>query len=424
MRVGDTPILSQPRGQLSSLCARDCAYHRAAAPREAAAALLVNVRESYAVFVSCVPAHHAARTSAARGGRASAKTRSASEMRVRRGGRSLVIDLHCHVLTPAADDLVKPAFDPQTDPLFRHAGEATREVNRKQAGDIRDRISRLEPRLAEMDRMGVDMQALSVAPSQYFYWAQPELGRAAARLVNDNIAHIVHAHPDRFVGLGHLPMQQPEFALAELERCARELGMRGVEICTNVDGKDLSAPEFLPIFARLEQLGMVLFIHPSGFTHGERLREHYLNNVIGNPLESTIAVSHLIFGGVLDRHPKLKVVVPHGGGFVGSYPFRMDHAWRARADCRLNIRKKPTEYLKRLYFDTILFDPRALAHLIELWGADHVVLGTDYPYDMGDYDPLGSLAAVKGLRAEERMAIAGGNAAKLLGIRRRSARRS
>jgi aminocarboxymuconate-semialdehyde decarboxylase len=312
-------------------------------------------------------------------------------------------------------------FDPQADPLFRFAGEATRAVNRGQAGAIRDKITRIAPRLAEMDRMGIDMQALSVAPSQYYYWTEPELGRAACRLVNDNIAAIVHAHPDRFVGLGHLPMQRPEFALAELERCVKELGMRGVELCTNVAGKELSEPEFAPVWARLEALGMVVFIHPTGFTQGERLAEHYLNNVIGNPLESTIAVSHLIFGGVLDRHPKLKVVVPHGGGFVGSYPYRMDHAWRARADCRVNIKKKPTDYLRRLYFDTIVFDPRALGHLIALWGANHVVLGTDYPYDMGDYDPLGSIAAVKGLSAQERAAIAGGNAARLLGIRRPSA---
>jgi aminocarboxymuconate-semialdehyde decarboxylase len=199
----------------------------------------------------------------------------------------------------------------------------------------------------------------------------------------------------------------------------KQLGMRGVELCTNVEGKELSEPEFAPLFARLEALGMVVFLHPTGFSQGERLSEHYLNNVIGDPLETTIAVSHLIFGGVLDRHPRLKVVLPHGGGFLGSYPFRMDHAWRARADCRQHIKKKPTDYLKRLYFDTILFDPRALRYLIDLWGAEHVVLGTDYAFDMGDYDPLGSIQAVKRLSAKERAAIAGGNAAKLLGIKRR-----
>jgi aminocarboxymuconate-semialdehyde decarboxylase len=337
---------------------------------------------------------------------------------VRKGNRSLSVDIHCHVHTPAADALVKDVFTIDVDPLFKFAGEKTREVNRKQAVDIQDRITRIEPRLAAMDRMGVDVQVISVAPPQYFYWTEPETGRATARIINDNIASIVEAHPDRFVGLGHLPMQYPEFAMAELERCASALGMRGVELCTNVNGKDLADREFAPIWARLEALGMVVFLHPGGFTHGERLREHYLNNVIGNPLESTIAVSHLIFGGVLDRHPKLKVVVAHGGGFVGSYPFRMDHAWRSRPDCRVNIKRKPSDYLRRMYFDTLMFDPRALGHLVDLWGAEHVLLGTDYPYDMGYYDPLGAIAAVKKLKRSEREAIAGGNAARLLGIKR------
>jgi aminocarboxymuconate-semialdehyde decarboxylase len=355
------------------------------------------------MFYSCAPAAASARGSAQR-------------RIARKGKRSVTVDIHCHVHTPAADALVKHVVTLDVDPLFKFAGAKTREVNSKQARDIQDKITRIKPRLQAMDKMGIDVQVISVAPPQYFYWAEAELGRAAARLINDNIASIVHAHPERFVGLGHLPMQRPEFALQELDRCAKALGMRGVELCTNVNGKELAEPGFEPVFARLEALGMVVFLHPGGFTQGERLREHYFNNVIGNPLESTIAVSHLIFGGVLDRYPKLKVVVAHGGGFLGSYPFRMDHAWRARADCRVNIKKKPTDYLRRLYFDTILFDPRALGHLIDLWGAEHVLLGTDYPYDMGDYDPLGAIAAVKKLKAAERAAIAGGNAARLLGL--------
>ena len=362
------------------------------------------------MFYSCAPAARS---------RASGKPLIA-----RKGSRSLTVDIHCHVHTPAADEVLKESITQDVDPLFKYAGERTRAVNLQQAIDIHDRITRIEPRLAAMDAMGIDVQAISVAPPQYFYWAEPELALTAARLINDNIASIVRAHPDRFVGLGHLPMQEPQFALAELERCAKELGMRGVELCTNVNGRELAEPQFEPVFARLEALGMVVFLHPGGFTQGERLREHYLNNVIGNPLESTIAVSHLIFGGVLERHAKLKIVVAHGGGFVGSYPFRMDHAWRARPDCRAHIRRKPSDYLRRLYFDTIVFDPRALGHLVELWGADHVLLGTDYPYDMGDYAPLDGIARVKKLKSAERSAIAGGNAARLLGIKRRVVRRS
>jgi len=362
------------------------------------------------VFVSCAPT-------------TSRSSSAAHRTIARKGRRSLVVDIHCHVQTPAAARLIEPVFSPDRDPLFKFSSEKTREVNRKQVETVREMITSTERRLAEMDKMGIDVQAISVAPPQYCYWTEPELGREITRAVNDNIASIVAAHPDRFVGLGHLPMQAPQLALAELDRCAKSLGMRGVELCTNVNGKDLAEKEFAPVFARLEELGMVVFLHPGGFTQGERLSEHYLNNVIGNPLESTIAVSHLIFGGVLDRHPKLKVVVAHGGGYLGSYPFRMDHAWRARPDCRVNIKRKPTDYLRRLYFDTIVFDPRALGHLVDLWGADHILLGTDYPYDMGDYDPLGAIKAVKKLKAAERDAIAGGNAARLLGIKPRAVRK-
>ena len=360
------------------------------------------------MLYSCAPA--------ASGSRSSRKRPVA-----RKGNRSLTVDIHCHVHTPAADELVKDVLTQDVDPLFKFAGERTRAVNLQQAIDIQDRITRVEPRLAAMDEMGIDVQALSVGPPQYFYWTEPDIARAAVRLINDNIASIVARHPDRFVGLGHLPMQSPELALEELERCAKQLGMRGVELCTNINGQELAERQFEPVLARLEALGMVVFLHPGGSTQGERLRDHYLNNVIGNPLESTIAVSHLIFGGVLERHARLKIVVAHGGGFVGSYPFRMDHAWRARADCRVHIKRKPTDYLRRLYFDTIMFDPRALGYLIELWGADHLLLGTDYPYDMGYYDPLGAIAAVKKLTAADRNAIAGGNAARLLGIKRRVA---
>jgi len=351
-----------------------------------------------------------------------AGTSAGARPKVVRGRKgSLTVDLHCHVFSPEAQAMAAGVFTPERDPLFRFSSAPTIAVNRQQAESIREQMTSVERRLADMDAMGIDMQAISPAPPQYFYWAEPDLARELCRTINDNIASIVAAHPDRFVGLGNLPMQSPKLALAELDRCVKDLGLRGVELCTNVDGRELAQPEFEPVFARIEALGVVCFLHPGGFTQGERLSEHYFNNVIGNPLESTLAVSHLIFGGVLDRHPKLKILVAHGGGFLGTYPFRMDHAHGARTDCRQFIRRKPTDYLKRLYFDTIVFDPRVLRHLVELWGADHIVLGTDYPYDMGDYTPLDRIRGVKGLTAAERDAIAGGNAARLLGIRRRSA---
>jgi aminocarboxymuconate-semialdehyde decarboxylase len=332
--------------------------------------------------------------------------------------RQFTVDIHCHVHNPAADELVKPAFDPASEPMAKFSNDATRQVNREQTQNVWSMLTAVETRLKDMDKMGIDIQAISPAPFQYFYSVEPELGRQAARLVNDNIAGIVAGHPDRFVGLGTVPLQNTELAVAELERAVKQLGLRGVEICTNVAGAELSEARFRPFFAKAEELDVVVFMHPGGFTHGQRLSDHYFSNVIGNPLDSTVAVSHLIFGGVLDAYPKLKLVVAHGGGFLPAYSGRMDHAHGARSDCRREIpKKKPTSYLKKLYFDTIVFTHHQLEYLVEQWGADHIVLGTDYPYDMGMYDPVAFVDGARKLSRDDRGKIAGGNAAKLLKIR-------
>ena len=333
--------------------------------------------------------------------------------------RHLTVDIHCHVLTEAADALVKPYFKPESEPLFRFSNAATREVNRLQALGTHDKITSVSTRLKVMDKAGIDVQAISPAPFQYYYWAEPELGRASARLINDNIAAIVASHPERFAGLATVPLQAPELATAELERAVKRLGLNGVEICTNVAGAELSEPQFRPFFAKAEELGIVVFLHPSGFSEGRRLADHYFANVIGNPLESTIAVSHLIFGGVLDAYPRLKLVVAHGGGFLPAYSGRMDHAHAARADCRRVIKKRPTSYLRRLYFDTIVFTAHQLDYLVRQYGSDHLLLGTDYPYDMGMEDPVGFIEGTPGLGRKEKAAIMGGNAARLLKLRMR-----
>jgi len=335
-----------------------------------------------------------------------------------RAAREITVDIHCHVLTPAADDLVKPFFNPESDALFRFANEATRKVNREQGQAIRTKITSVETRLTQMDQQGVDMQAISPAPSQYFYWAEPELGRASARLINDNIAGIVAAHPDRFVGMGTVPLQAPELAVAELERIVKELDLRGVEICTDVAGEELSSARFRPFFAKAEALGVVLFLHPTGYTDGSRLADHYLINVIGNPLASTVAVSHLIFGGVLEAYPRLKLVVAHGGGFLPAYSGRMDHAHRARSDLRREIQKRPTSYLRKLYFDSIVFTDHQLEYLVQQWGADHILLGSDYPFDMAAPDPVGHVMNARRLRRAEKAKILAGNAVRLLRIKR------
>jgi aminocarboxymuconate-semialdehyde decarboxylase len=307
----------------------------------------------------------------------------------------------------------------QHDPTVIFANELTRQTNVLQMKTRAPKLTGVEQRLKDMDRMGVDVQAVCPAPYHFFYFTEPDYGAQLAREVNEGIAKLVADTPERFVGLGSVPLQDAELAVRELDYAVKELGLRGVEICTNVNGKDLTDPSLGldKFFARCEELGILLFMHPLGYTQADRLTNHYFNNVIGNPLDSTLAVSHLIFDGVMARYSKLKVLVAHGGGFVAHYWARMDHAWRARPDCRTVIKRPPSKYLEKFYFDTITHDPEMLGNLIARFGAEHVVLGTDYPYDMGDEDPLGMLARVKRLPRADRELIAGGNAARLLKIK-------
>ncbi len=304
----------------------------------------------------------------------------------------------------------------EMDFLYKFANEATREVNRQQAQEIFGKLTSVETRLADMDAMAIDIQAVSPAPLQYYYALEPDLGRTSAQIINDHIAEIVDAHPDRFVGLGTVPMQEPDLAIAELDRAVSELGMRGVEIGTSVAGEELSDDRFRKFFAKAEELDALIFMHPNGFSDGGRLNDHYFTNVIGNPLDTTVAVSHLIFGGVLDSYPNLKICVAHGGGFLPAYSGRIDHAHANREDCRRRIKDRPTSYLRKLYFDTVVFTEHQLEYLVGLYGSDHIVLGTDYPYDMGMYDPVGFVDGASALTADDKAAIVGGNAARLLGI--------
>ncbi|MBT7956206.1 MAG: amidohydrolase, partial [Rhodospirillaceae bacterium] len=189
-----------------------------------------------------------------------------------------------------------------------------------------------------------------------------------------------------------------------------------IEINSQVAGEDLSSPRLAPFWAKAEELDIVVFIHTAGFTHPDRLADHYFINLIGHPIEATLAISRLIFDGVMERHPGLKVVVAHGGGYLPAYSGRMDHAYRARKDVREGLPDLPSDYLKRFYFDTMVFEPDQLEYLIKKYGADHILLGTDYPYDMGESDPVGLVNRVEGLTEHDCSAICGGNAAKLLNI--------
>jgi len=318
--------------------------------------------------------------------------------------------------TPSADDLIIDKTPLASESIVRFATEETSTLNREMLASIRDKLVDPQACLADMDRMGVDVQAISQAPFQYYYWTEPEVGRATSQCVNDRLSEITAQHSERFVALGTMPLQHIEFAIAELERAIKKLGMRGIEINTNVNGEELSSGRLQPFWARVEELDALVFVHPMGFTEGHRLSDHYLNNLVGQPLESAIAISHLIFGGTLERHRGLKICIAHGGGFLPVYTGRMDHAYGARSDCRHGVKKHPSDYLKQLYFDSVVFSEEHLAHLVKLYGADRVLLGTDYPYDMAEPDPVKFVMAAGALDEKQKAKVCGLNAAHVLGM--------
>jgi aminocarboxymuconate-semialdehyde decarboxylase len=336
---------------------------------------------------------------------------SSRPVRVSRGGVTRIIDIHAHLAVPSADALLRTHAGPGGAPGF--SSPETDAVNRDLFARIGPKLTSLEVRIRDMDAAGIDMQAISPMPGQALYAVPPDVAREAARQTNDGIAHAVAQRPDRLVGMGVVPLQLPELAVCELRRCVGELGLRGVEISSHINGRELSEPQFRPFFAAAEQLGVLLFLHPLGFTHGERLRDHYLNNLLGNPIDSTIAVAHLIFDGVLEQLPGLKICVAHGGAYAATYWGRLDHAWRVRRDCRQHISKPPSHYLRKLYFDTLVFDKSQLEFLLKTHGGEHLCLGTDYPFDMSEPDPLGFHSRLAGI---DRNRVLGGTAARLLGI--------
>ncbi len=329
-----------------------------------------------------------------------------------------VIDVHAHIIIPEVETLTKDRPERAGERELRIAtmGEASVEYNTKVMMPASfPGLTKTDVRLADMDRMGVDMQVVSPSPNQYHYWADPDLGAELVRLQNDRIAELCAAHPDRFVGLGAVALQHPELAARQVHHAVMELGFKGVEISTQIDGCDLSDRRFDPFWAAAEALGAAVFIHPMGCSLGERLAPAYLSNTVGQPVETATALSHLIFGGVLDRQPGLKIIAAHGGGYLPTYIGRADHAWLERSDA-CTCHKKPSEYLKCITFDSLVYDGKVLGHLIAAAGVDQVVIGTDYPFDMGHYAIADLLTAVPELTEDERRKILGGNLERLLGL--------
>jgi aminocarboxymuconate-semialdehyde decarboxylase len=269
-------------------------------------------------------------------------------------------------------------------------------------------------KLAGMDRKGLDISVLSPAPPTFSYWADRDLAVQINRLVNDGVAEMVAARPDRLRGMGIIPMQHPDAAIEELERLVNVLGFHAVEIGTGIEGTKLSEPRFRPILRRAQELGVFVFCHPYYVGNRSGLEDYYLTNLVGNPLETALMVADLMFSGTMDDLPDLKLGLAHGGGFVPYQIGRLAHGHKVRGETRAKSASPPLELLRRFYFDSVVFEPQALSFLVGLVGADRVFLGTDAPFDMGDETPLETIANASGLSTGERVQVSGGTALHLL----------
>src|SRR6476659_418139 len=324
------------------------------------------------------------------------------------------IDVHAHILTEETIRLLHseaPKVAPKLSDIDDQFG--TLDV----AGSVYRHFPRggwdLERRLQDMAASKVDIQVLSVCPQTFVYAQPPALAAAFARIQNEQLAKLVKAHPDRFHAIGTLPMQAPKLAADELRHAVSKLGLRGAQIGSNVAGKNLDDPELEPVWATAAELDAFILLHPINVAGVDRLSSYYLNNLIGNPLDTTIAAACLVFSGVLERHPSLKICLAHGGGFVPYQAGRFVHGWHVRAEPKRKLEKPPTDSLKRFYFDTIVHSKEALAFLVGNAGVERVLLGSDYPFDMGMPEGVSQVRSLS-VPAAGQSAILGGRARVLL----------
>lgn len=309
------------------------------------------------------------------------------------GRRVKTVDVHAHCAVPEAMAL-----------MGRKAERLG--LLMSQAGD----------RIRAMDEQGIDVEALSINP--YWYGADRDLAHEVIRIQNEKLAEACAAQPDRFVAFTTVALQHPDLAAEQLQEGVKKYGLRGASVGGSVNGEELADPRFHPFWAKAEELGVLIFIHPQGTAELQRrlTGNGGLENAIGNPLETTIALSHLIFEGTLDRFPGLKICAAHGGGYLPSYPARSDAMCVTFPDrCQKPLAKKPTEYLRQLYFDSIVFTPEALRHLVAEAGSSQIVMGTDYPYPWTK-TAVDHILGTPDLTDAERVAMLGETAAKLLGI--------
>jgi len=344
-------------------------------------------------FVACGPHQPAQRRALAQtSGRAARLSK----------GPARVVDVHAHCVFPAAMKLLGIEYPGRTPLHLANVAQVTADA--------------ITGRLAAMDAQGVDLELLSVNP--LWYRADPDLSRQVIDLQNEALAEVVARHPDRFAALACVALQHPELAAEQLEHGMRTLGLKGALLGGCVDGRELSDPSFHPFWAKAEELGAFIFIHPQGVPEiNQRLAgSGGLWNVIGNPLDTTIALSQLIFQGTLDRFPGLTICAAHGGGYLPAYAARSDAGIRTFPDSyTVPLKKAPTAYLRDLYYDSLVFTPEALRHLAAEVGADRIMLGTDHPYPWTDR-AVAHILETPGLSDADVASMLGDLAARLLGL--------
>jgi aminocarboxymuconate-semialdehyde decarboxylase len=325
-------------------------------------------------------------------------------------------DVHAHILPASWPDLAERYGDPRW-PRLEHVDRCSARI--MIAGDvfrdIDDRCYSVERRLEAMDAAGVDQQVLSTVPVMFSYWAEPARTAELARHLNEHLATTVRDHPDRFHGLGTVPLTDVALAVRELERCRGELGLAGVEIGSNVAGKDLDDPGFEPFWEAAEALGASLFIHPWQAIGGSRMSRYYFLYTVAMPAETAFAFGAVVFGGVLERHPRLRLLFAHGGGSVPFILPRMERGWEVWEPARARTAQRPSAYFRRCWFDSVTWDAGSLEFLVARAGEDRVLFGTDFPFLMGEDRP-GTVIESANLDDAVRAKLFGTNCAAFLGL--------
>jgi len=331
------------------------------------------------------------------------------------------IDIHFHVVPSLFIDAVRRG-DMREAVEIGNSGGRERFDFHPPAGVPVEPDTELQPEmydeeliLAALDKRKLSAAVLSPAPEMFMTWAKPDVAIHIAAIMNESMAHLCDRHPERLFGLAVLPLCDAEAAARELTLAVTELGLRGAALCTHVNGEDLDASRFDPLFAMAEQLNVPLFLHPQNFGDLRRLEDYHLWNMVGFPFETALTAGRLLLGGVFERHPNLRVILAHGGGFFPYQIGRLDHGWHKRPQLQEALPHPPSHYLKNIFCDSLVHDTRSLRFLVERLGFDHVVLGCDYPFGMGSDTPVDSLLELE-LPPERRDAILAGTLAKLLRI--------